>query len=197
MSLDLLTKLNPKSVTLVPSGGKGKYDLDDVIDAIKHLSPLATLYIYAVNECLSNDNRIEKNKTQLQIHFGNILHQQIVEDEFETRKISQQALAYGIARASIHAHFYARGQCKTCNGVGIVFKNGSKRCKDCFGKGISQINDVQKCRIAFPTINFERSWWRKYARSYEYIVQDELNKLLMDVDQEFYAIQKKQCFNNE
>lgn len=168
-----------------------KYDLDDVIDAIEHLSPLATIYVYAINECSSNDYQVERYKTQLQMHFANILYQQIIEDEFETRKIDQVALAHGIARASIHAHFYARGQCKACNGVGIIFNGGSKRCEDCFGKGISQISDMQKSRIAFPDVKFDRSWWGKYAKTYEYIVQDALNELLMLVDHELHLTKKK------
>ncbi|MCH4249158.1 MAG: hypothetical protein LKF82_15275 [Acinetobacter populi] len=65
-----------------------KYDLDDVIDAIAHLPPLVTTYIYAVNECSSNDNPIRKDMMRLENHFNNIIYQQIVEDGFKTRKLT-------------------------------------------------------------------------------------------------------------
>lgn len=189
MSLDLLTKLNPRTLQFAPSGGVSKYDLDDVIDAIAHLPPLVTTYIYAINECSSNDNPIRKDMMRLENYFNNIIYQQIVEDGFQTRKLTQQALARGIARAAIHAHFYAKGQCKTCNGIGIVFKDGTgKCCSDCWGKGISQINDVQKCRIAFPTVKFNRNWWGQFAKKYEQMIRDQLYECLMVADQALHKM---------
>lgn len=191
MSLDLINKLNIKSQSFLPSQGHSIYDMDDVIDAIAHLPPLATMYIYALNESSSNVGQIKRYTTQLQSYFANLLYQQIVSDELECRKLSQLALAQGIARASVHAHFNARGQCKACNGNGVVFKDGGKKCGDCFGKGVRQINDVEKSRLAFPDVKFDRSWWGKYARKYETIVQDELNELLNTVDQAIDDMKKR------
>ena len=192
MSVELINKLNIKSQSFLPSQGHSLYDVDDVIDAIAHLPPLATTYIYSLNETSSNGFQIKRYTTQLQSHFANMLYQQIVSDGFECRKkLTQVALAHGIARASVHAHFNARGQCKACNGIGVIYKDGSKKCGDCFGKGVRQINDVEKCRLAFPDVSFDRSWWGRYARKYETIVQDELNALLNILDHAIDDMKKR------
>lgn len=182
MSIDLLTKLNPKTMRYAPSGGVAKYDLDDVIGAIAHLPPLATTYVYAINETSSNDCKIKTNIATLQVHFASMLFSKILKDNFKTRKVSQIALADGIARAAIHAHFFARGQCKACNGTGIVFKDGAKRCEDCWRRGIREINNIEKTRIAFPDVSFHRCWWGEYAQHYEYVVQSSLYDLFLMIE---------------
>ncbi len=182
MSIDLLTKLNPKTMRYAPSGGVAKYDLDDVIGAIAHLPPLATTYVYAINETSSNDCKIKTNIATLQVHFASMLFSKILKDNFKTRKVSQIALADGIARAAIHAHFFARGQCRACNGTGIVFKDGAKRCEDCWGRGVREINNIEKTKIAFPDVSFGRNWWCQYARQYEVIVLHGLGELQWAVE---------------
>lgn len=194
MSIDLLSKLNPRSVSWLPSGGTAKYDLDDVIGAIAHLPPLATVYIYAINETVSNDRKIKTNMAKLQVHFASKLYGIILKDNFKTRKVSQIGLADGIARAAIYAHFFARGQCKSCNGTGMVYTQGAKVCPDCFGKGVRMINNVEKTKIAFPEVGFNRSWWCEYAQPYDEMVQNELVDLLVLVEDALGRVRDKNNF---
>jgi hypothetical protein len=39
-------------------------------------------------------------------------------------------------------------------------------------------------------VKFDRSWWRKSVKKYEYIIQDQLNEWLMLADQALHEIKK-------
>ena len=206
MSMDLLIKLNPKAVSFLPGGGNAKYDRDDVISALAPLPALPTAYAFALVEAHNNDQKIKTNLATLQVHFAAKLFGILLKDEFKPRKVTQIAFADGVVRATLQAHFFATSQCKTCQGVGSSLKatgiqtDDKKQlnhvamkpviCIDCMGKGVRPLNDVEKCRLAFPSVAFDASWWRKYARKYAQIIEDGLNELHSMVDQALYEMKR-------
>lgn len=153
-------------------------EVTDLCGVLASLDDLHSWYVYAMI-----DQRRSYNMELLHSYCKHIVLQELRKRQKKSHarpyKVQPNDMAEGITKAALYAHFYPKGTCAKCKGLGFSL---AKKCDNCGGKGVKEVNWAERVAYGFPMRpDLCRKWYIQSCEKYDRLVGSVLIDIQLDL----------------